>query len=388
MDDWSTSIALLYPAIVKLSNQTEEAGDVYRGIDESKVRLPVQFVGKTGKADSRKLLGGVEPAFMSFTQDLHVASLFARDERPRLFKMQLKSTSRGAQLSRFSFYQAEKEMLFPPYTKLSCHGASEELSSSGEPLILDVDATFINDTRLMDMVAGIESENDEPVGGFFARLSSRTGRDVDQLRTLRRLDLRGCKLDHKYLPALCHVIRQNQSLQVLDIRDNEADLAKGLQDDAQLDVLAGALRGHPCIEEIRFSDQSLDLGWTRGAKGREQSSAGEAVAENFTSSMEEPKDASTHNADLKIHKKKLKDDIETLRSAGAGKLNADAKRSLAEIEAQLELADSRFLAESSRVASPGQARVRFTLEQARRHSPHSTGALPARLLTPAHAPVD
>ena len=272
LDDWSTSIALLYPAIVKLSNQTEEAGDVYRGIDESKVRLPVQFVGKTGKADSRKLLGGVEPAFMSFTQDLHVASLFARDERPRLFKMQLKSTSRGAQLSRFSFYQAEKEMLFPPYTKLSCHGASEELSSSGEPLILDVDATFINDTRLMDMVAGIESENDEPVGGFFARLSSRTGRDVDQLRTLRRLDLRGCKLDHKYLPALCHVIRQNQSLQVLDIRDNEPDLEgdKGLKDDIQLAAFADALRGHPSLHVVYIGASSglaLEVSWMRGQEG-------------------------------------------------------------------------------------------------------------------------
>ena len=275
-DDWSTSIALLYSAIVKLANQTTEVGVVHRGIDESKVQFPPGFVGRSGMADGNELLGGVEPGFMSTTKDRHVASLFAKNEGS-LFQIQLKTTSRGAQLSRFSMYEAEEEMLFPPYTMLSCHGASIEIGPSGEKQrILRVDATFNPDTRLMDMVDGINTEGDEPVSGSLARLLQRTGKDESQLLTEERLDLRGCKLDHKHIPALCYVIKQNQSLRFLDLRDNEPDLeAKGLQDDAQLDALAHSLRGHTCIEAIHFSKLWLRLGWIQG--GEDSSAARPAI---------------------------------------------------------------------------------------------------------------
>ena len=271
-EDWSTSIALLYSAIVKLANQTTESGVVYRGIDESKVQFPPEFVGQTGMADGNELLGGVEPGFMSTTQDRHVASVFAKNEGS-VFQIQLKTTSRGAKLSQFSMYQAEEEMLFPPYTMLSCHGASIQSGPSGEKQrILRVDATFNPDTRLMDMVAGIKTEDDEPARGFFNQLYQATQRDEEQLRTEKHLDLSRCKMNHKHLPALCHLIKQNQLLQVLDLRDNEADLEgdKGLKDDTQLAAFADALRGHPSLHVVYIGAApglAFELSWMRGMEG-------------------------------------------------------------------------------------------------------------------------
>lgn len=70
--DWCTSVAVLYGAVVKLS-LTARKSVVYRGVREDFVKLPDSFLPPLPGATDAGFRGGVEPAFMSTTEDAQVA---------------------------------------------------------------------------------------------------------------------------------------------------------------------------------------------------------------------------------------------------------------------------------------------------------------------------
>ena len=66
---WATCIAVLYEAIILLSGETKPA-TVFRGLDESWMRLPEEFF--TAAKSKSGFAGGVEMAFMSTTENKQV----------------------------------------------------------------------------------------------------------------------------------------------------------------------------------------------------------------------------------------------------------------------------------------------------------------------------
>ena len=73
VQDWGTCISVLYSAILKLSTKTKNIARVYRGVDESKKKLPERFL----TAAAGDFAGGTELAFMSTTTDKTVALEYA-----------------------------------------------------------------------------------------------------------------------------------------------------------------------------------------------------------------------------------------------------------------------------------------------------------------------
>ena len=73
VENWGTCISVLYSAILKLSTKTKDIDKVYRGVNESKKKLPERFL----KARPGEFAGGIELAFMSTTTDMKVALEYA-----------------------------------------------------------------------------------------------------------------------------------------------------------------------------------------------------------------------------------------------------------------------------------------------------------------------
>ena len=73
LEQWKTCISLLYSAVLKLSYLSKK-GVVYRGVSESKLKIPKSFYETNGD----NFAGGVELAFMSTTTDENVALEYAR----------------------------------------------------------------------------------------------------------------------------------------------------------------------------------------------------------------------------------------------------------------------------------------------------------------------
>ena len=118
LDAWATCVAVLYEAAFKMSLLGDRRATVYRGVDESRLRLPATM---TGPAARDGFAGGVEPAFMSTTTDLAVAEAFAGGAGApgTIFEFEFDLVSRGADLQCLSMYPAERELLWPPCTAIT-----------------------------------------------------------------------------------------------------------------------------------------------------------------------------------------------------------------------------------------------------------------------------
>jgi len=168
VDSWATSAALLYCGIVKLTRKTTNAM-VYRGVKEKYVRLPDEFVQPTDA--SRGVAGGVELGAMSTTTDKQVALSYmcenGTDADCALFEIPLSAVSCGADLSFLSQYSAERELLFPPGTSLTCR--SVEITKPGQRELV-LDAQFHPDTKLREVVVPIHSLDYQPLDPLLAIL--------------------------------------------------------------------------------------------------------------------------------------------------------------------------------------------------------------------------
>lgn len=122
LKDWKTCISVLYSAIFKLSFSSERR-KVYRGINESERELHPDFYTKSGT----DFAGGVELAFMSTSTDLSVALEYASrgsSSSCSIFEITFDIASRGASVVWLSQYPYENELLYPPYTCLTCDSVS------------------------------------------------------------------------------------------------------------------------------------------------------------------------------------------------------------------------------------------------------------------------
>lgn len=122
IDDWATCIAVLYEAVMKLSLSNEFKGTLYRGIDERRLTLPSSFLN----SGSAGFAGGVEPAFMSSTQDEAIALEYSGGVRAKgsIFHINCDLASRGADVSSISLYPEERELVWPPCTALTVESNS------------------------------------------------------------------------------------------------------------------------------------------------------------------------------------------------------------------------------------------------------------------------
>jgi len=136
-DDWSTSLAVLYNAIIKLS-ALAYPGMVYRGVKEDKVRLPDLFIprGEASSVDGVRgagcempvdgtrsgFAGGVEKAFMSTSRDPAAALRYSGSiqQAGSILQITFDIGSRGADVQWVSQFPAEQELLYPPCTSLTC----------------------------------------------------------------------------------------------------------------------------------------------------------------------------------------------------------------------------------------------------------------------------
>ena len=154
LDSWATSAALLYSGIVKLADAASFA-TVYRGVKEVHVRLPDAFT----KADVQGFAGGVELGAMSTTTDERVAQSYMGDDAGALFELSFSTQVRGADLAFLSQYPAEREMLFPPGTSLTCTKVAG-LTDNQRKLTLTPE--YIRDTKLAEVVAPIRELDYSP----------------------------------------------------------------------------------------------------------------------------------------------------------------------------------------------------------------------------------
>ena len=148
-ESWQTCISVLYGAVLKLSYLSKK-GTVYRGVNESKLRLHEKF----WKPHADDFSGGVELAFMSTSLDEKVAVEYAKkgsssgisnesssgsgsgssicssnnsssssssssSSESSVFVIQFDMASRGASLQWLSQYPHENELLYNPCTCLT-----------------------------------------------------------------------------------------------------------------------------------------------------------------------------------------------------------------------------------------------------------------------------
>lgn len=119
--EWATCIYLLYGAILKLSQTIihdvpHQVTTLYRGID---IEVPDDF---------SRYEGGVEMAFMSVSTELEVAEEYATrngGKNGRIFEMDYDTNPRGARVEWCSQFPYEKEILYPPCTKMTCRHLNE-----------------------------------------------------------------------------------------------------------------------------------------------------------------------------------------------------------------------------------------------------------------------
>ena len=116
--DWQTSISILYSAVFKLSFLSKP-GKVYRGVNESKLKLPEAFY----RHDGHNFAGGVELAFMSTSYDKNVAveyGMRGTTKESTIFEIEFDGGNRGAKVKWVSQFPYEEELLYPPCTYLTC----------------------------------------------------------------------------------------------------------------------------------------------------------------------------------------------------------------------------------------------------------------------------
>jgi Ran GTPase-activating protein (RanGAP) involved in mRNA processing and transport len=144
--DWATTIACCYSGVLKLSFQSQPAR-VYRGVREAEMGLPPGFL----ECEEGGFAGGVELAFMSTTKSAAVALDYSGGGTTQgsIFTIDFDMTSRGASIQWLSQYPHEEELLFPPFTGLSCTGLSQHGAKRLVQLSAQV-STARPDTREID----------------------------------------------------------------------------------------------------------------------------------------------------------------------------------------------------------------------------------------------
>lgn len=119
IEQWAMCISMLCSAIFKLSFLSKK-GTVYRGVNESRFKLPPSFIESTG-AD--EFAAGVELAFMSTSTDINVAGEYAKRgvdaNNCCIFEIQFDAASRGASVRWCSQFPYEEELIYPPCTYLT-----------------------------------------------------------------------------------------------------------------------------------------------------------------------------------------------------------------------------------------------------------------------------
>ena len=120
-DSWATTIACCYSGVLKLSMLSKK-GRVYRGVNETKRKLPAGFLD----AAEGEFAGGVELGFMSTTTSAEVALQYAGKDQGSIFVIDFTKVSRGAEVQFLSQFPHEEELLFPPLTSLECKGHSQK----------------------------------------------------------------------------------------------------------------------------------------------------------------------------------------------------------------------------------------------------------------------
>ena len=109
-----TTIHAINSAVVKLG-KTQRALRVFRGLAGGV--LPAEFLHENEMGTR----GGVEPAFMSTSTNREVALEYATRQRglpATLFEIKMGMIDKGADVSTFSQFPSEEEILFPPLTGL------------------------------------------------------------------------------------------------------------------------------------------------------------------------------------------------------------------------------------------------------------------------------
>ena len=140
---YATTIHVLNSCIVKLSKLTR-VGKVYRGLADG--ALPERFF----TPDTYNVKGGVEPAFMSTTADEEIAKAYA-GQGGIILALDQGMVSRGADLSWFSQYPHEKEVLFAPLTGIEKKAARVH---QGKCIIVDMALSVNLTTPTIDEVIG------------------------------------------------------------------------------------------------------------------------------------------------------------------------------------------------------------------------------------------
>ena len=143
---YTTTLHAINSAIIKLGKLTT-ANKVYRGI--SGLALPTEF----WEPNEYGVKGGIENAFMSTTVEQAVAMGYAAGDGQRMgivLEMQQGMVDRGADVSSFSQYPHEREILFGPLTGI------EVLGTRIDGSVLVVECTFsVNLTALtLEQVVG------------------------------------------------------------------------------------------------------------------------------------------------------------------------------------------------------------------------------------------
>ena len=113
MNPYTTTLHVINSAIIKLGKLTR-ACRVYRGVSGGV--LPREFL----VPNAMNLRGGVEPGFMSTSQERDVAVGYSQGKAQAKMVIQIDQgmTSRGADISWLSQYPHEREILFGPLTAL------------------------------------------------------------------------------------------------------------------------------------------------------------------------------------------------------------------------------------------------------------------------------
>lgn len=137
---FSTTIFVLVSAIQKVAKvmQLSQNVSLFRGTDGN-MALPDFF----HEADTHGCMGIMEYGFMSTTINLHTAISYTGIDQekvhPKVFKIQIGSVDRGADISEFSQYQSEQEFLWLPHSFLEPTGEiSLELTEYGIVEIISV----------------------------------------------------------------------------------------------------------------------------------------------------------------------------------------------------------------------------------------------------------
>ena len=130
LDSWATSTALLNSGILKLRRSCTPT-TVYRGVSEKFIQLPRDFVQTRDTQEKTGAFAkGVEPAPMSTTEDEQVALSYTGDDVGSLYTITFDALGKPANLAFLSQYPAEKELVFPPNTTLTC---MDVVAISGQP---------------------------------------------------------------------------------------------------------------------------------------------------------------------------------------------------------------------------------------------------------------